>query len=780
MVRGWLHKAMRMRRSHPRPSRHRLGLRIFTVVFCISLVSGVIGLFEPIDWALRVASERMRFHAPSGQFVVVSLDQAHGDSEPGMWSRPKLGALIDRLNQAGVRHIALEADLSIAGKAEDDAALEHALAAAKGKVVLSAQFGSDRSGLRWMDTAPLPRFARFATVASNALEVPWNNVIQAAPYALPSRHDVVPGIASAMTGVSGESRENFPIDFAIDVHAVSVLNATDILAGRWDPRSVSGRSVVIGETAQGAAMLNVPVFTMLPKVMVQAEAAETLIAGKPLIVSWFFSWAPAVGTAAFFLFSRRRRTARATLAGTVLSLLVLPLPLETHHIYVSITPALFMLGVVAITHLWFKTLRKMRNRGMTNPVTGMPTLIAMREAEHDPNAAVVVAKICNFAEISTTLPPMYERELVEQIANRLSVGADGAPIYQADDGIFIWLGPADSEERIGEQLVALHALFRSPVVVATRLIDLNVTFGLDVDTRRPATQRVSSALVAADRAFAEGRRWMTYDPAELEDAEWKMSLLARLDQAVDLGEIWVAFQPKVDLASGRIVGAEALARWSHPEKGEIPPNHFIPAAEQSGRIEKLTQHVLEVAVQAAATIHRTRSSDFSIAVNISARLLDGPGLIAMVNAVLARHRLPPHLLILEVTETAAMSGQDEAFAALQTLSGMGVRLSIDDYGTGFSTLDYLKRIPADEIKIDRSFISMLEKSQSDRIMVHSTIQLAHSLGRKAIAEGVETAIVLNELRLMQCDMVQGYLTGRPMKFEALLAELPHPGAIVAA
>jgi diguanylate cyclase len=771
---------MRTRRSHRRPSRHRLGLRIFAAALCISLVSGMIGLLEPADWILNVTSARLRFHAPSGDVVLVSLDRTRSDSTSDNWSRARLAMLIDRLNEAGARRIALDTDLSSPGKAEDDAALEQALARAKGKVVLTARFEADNLGHSWTDSVPLPRFSRHAIVANNAFKINWTNLIQAAPYALPSRNHVIPGVASAMTGISGSLGETFPIDFAIDARAIPVVSAMDLLADKWNPTSVAGRRVVIGDTGQGAIVQNVPVFTVLPKAMIQVEAIETLLIGNPVIIGWFIPLVPAAGVAIVFLFSKRRRIVRLALLSVMVALLLVPLPLATRHIFVDSTSALLMLTITALAHLCFKVLRRMRRRGMSNPVTGLPTLMAMREAEHDPEAAVIVAKICNFAEISTTLPPMYERELVEQITNRLSVGADNAPIYQADDGIFIWLGPADSEERIGEQLVALHALFRSPVVVATRLIDLNVTFGLDADKRRPATQRVSSALVAADRAFAEGRRWMTYDPAELEDAEWKMSLLARLDQAVDQGEIWVAFQPKVDLASGRIVGAEALARWSHPEKGEIAPNHFIPAAEQSGRIEKLTQHVLDVAVQAAATIHRTRSSDFSIAVNISARLLDGTGLIAMVNSVLTRHRLPPHLLILEVTETAAMSGQDEAFAALQTLSGMGVRLSIDDYGTGFSTLDYLKRIPADEIKIDRSFISMLEKSQSDRIMVHSTIQLAHSLGRKAIAEGVETAIVLNELRLMQCDMVQGYLTGRPMKFEALLAELPQPGAIVAA
>lgn len=325
-------------------------------------------------------------------------------------------------------------------------------------------------------------------------------------------------------------------------------------------------------------------------------------------------------------------------------------------------------------------------------------------------------------------------------------------------------------ETLVGQLDGLHALFRSPIIVTSRLVDLTVTFGLDTDASRPVIQRLASALVAADAAASEGRRWLAYDPATLEDAEWKMSLLGQLDRAIRNDEIWVAYQPKFDLASGRMIGAEALARWKHPEKGEIFPSQFIPAAEKSGRIEGLTIHVLDSAIAAAAGINRA-GRKFSIAVNLSPRLLIEESLVPMVAGLLERHRLPATQLVLEITETTAMAGEDASFDNLERLAALGVQLSIDDYGTGFSTLDYLKRIPAAEIKIDRSFVGMIEKSQSDRIMVHSTIQLAHSLGRRAVAGGVENEGTLQELRRMNCDSVQGYHTGRPMPLDALLARL---------
>jgi EAL domain-containing protein (putative c-di-GMP-specific phosphodiesterase class I) len=254
-----------------------------------------------------------------------------------------------------------------------------------------------------------------------------------------------------------------------------------------------------------------------------------------------------------------------------------------------------------------------------------------------------------------------------------------------------------------------------------------------------------------------------------------MSLLARLDHAIETEELWVAYQPKLDLRTGTITGAEALVRWMHPEKGQIFPDQFVGAAEEGGRIERLTSFVLDRALEVAASIN-SAGRPFHIAVNLSALLLTDTELVARVEALLRKHGVAPHLLTLEVTETSTMRSAVEAMVQLQRLADLGVQLSIDDYGTGFSTLDYLKRIPASELKIDRSFISMLHKSQSDRIMVNSTIQLAHSLGRKVVAEGVESAEILSELKRMGCDMGQGYHIARPATLPQLLDILRSEGA----
>jgi EAL domain-containing protein (putative c-di-GMP-specific phosphodiesterase class I) len=247
-------------------------------------------------------------------------------------------------------------------------------------------------------------------------------------------------------------------------------------------------------------------------------------------------------------------------------------------------------------------------------------------------------------------------------------------------------------------------------------------------------------------------------------------MLSQLDDAIDQGEVWVAYQPKLDLATRRVIGAEALARWTHPEKGPIAATEFVAAAEQSNRIAKLTDFVLAKAVAAAAELNR-RGPDFDIAVNLSARLLSDKGFTLRLTALLARHGLDARHLTLELTETAALTGTGEGIEMLCRLREIGVRIAIDDYGTGLSTLDYLKRIPANEIKIDQSFVKGIVDNRSDRLMVQSTIGLAHSLGRVVVAEGVEQSEILDLLIELRCDIAQGFAVGRPMSLESLTRRL---------
>jgi len=317
-------------------------------------------------------------------------------------------------------------------------------------------------------------------------------------------------------------------------------------------------------------------------------------------------------------------------------------------------------------------------------------------------------------------------------------------------------------------------LFRNPVKVDGATVDVSIAFGVEIGSGRSLPNRLASALVAADEAAHHGLKWKYHDPESLENASWKLSMLGQLDEAIDRGEVWIAFQPQLDLSTNRITGAEALARWTHPEKGPIAASEFVAAAEQSDRIGKLTAFVLEQAISTAAAINN-RGTNFDVAVNLSGKLLSDKALVKKVMYLLQRHGLEPKHLTLELTESAALTQEGQALDCLTQLRDFGVTISIDDYGTGFSTLEYLRTIPAAEIKIDQSFVKGMVDNRSDRLMVQSTIALAHSLGRRVVAEGVETRELLELLTEMGCDIGQGFVIGRPMSLESLKRRLTATG-----
>jgi EAL domain-containing protein (putative c-di-GMP-specific phosphodiesterase class I) len=310
------------------------------------------------------------------------------------------------------------------------------------------------------------------------------------------------------------------------------------------------------------------------------------------------------------------------------------------------------------------------------------------------------------------------------------------------------------------------ALLRAPVEVRGRPVEIVFACGVAEMSVASGPDVLSRVLLAADNALERGDRLGHYTPELDRERDWRLSLAGELDRAMAAGDLWVAYQPKFDIRAGRITAAEGLVRWRHPERGNIPPDAFIPALEESGRILDLTLFVLERALQDIAAWSKA-GVEIGTAVNISALLPADPAFEAAVEPLLERYPVPPGLLTFEVTESIAMSNPEAAIPVLERLAAKGIRLSIDDYGTGQSTLSYLKRLPAREIKIDKSFVQSLETSRGDQAMVRSTIQLAHELGFKVVAEGVETAAALEMLRTFGCDFAQGWHLGKPMQADDL-------------
>jgi len=739
-------------------------LLLWTVL--AALVFGLIDLGELPEDYLRAARNSFHEHRASGDIVVVTIDeQSLRQVGNWPWARRYDGQMVDRLMQAGAKRVFFDINFSYPSNPADDRAFADAIQRSR-QVSLFVRSRAGRYGSTSpVQDRPLPELTKHARLALGTVRYNYQNAAWDLPYSAMLNGKKVPSFAAALANVDGPAGASFPVDYSIKVSSIPTYSAADLLSGRIPRSRLAGKDVVIG---LGSDILNdvffIPGYGRGYGVYIQTLGAETLKKGQPVDLGWIPAFLLGIAAATLAV-SRKRSSERGiVLLGSVVAMLVIPGFLESNLFFADITPGLFVLLTTAIGLGWQRYL----TRGLVNPLSNLPNLNALRANRNSRQEALVAARLTNFEEIVANLPRDNERELIEQIVARLKVGSPGRVLYQGDAGIFAWF--EDSRQPFGNHLEALYALFRNPARVAGLSVDLNISFGVEVGSGRSIQNRLASALVAADEAAHDGLKWKYHDPETLENASWKLSMLSQLDDAIDRGEVWVAYQPKLDLATKRIVGAEALARWTHPEKGPIAASEFVAAAEQHNRIGKLTDFVLEKAVAAAAQINR-RGVDFDIAVNLSARLLSDKGFTLRLSALLARHSLPARHLTLELTETAALAGSGEGLDMISRLRDLGVNIAIDDYGTGLSTLDYLKKIPANEIKIDQSFVKSMADNRSDRLMVQSTIGLAHSLGRRVVAEGVEHRDILDLLIEMGCDIAQGFAIGRPMSIDSLTKRL---------
>jgi len=253
-----------------------------------------------------------------------------------------------------------------------------------------------------------------------------------------------------------------------------------------------------------------------------------------------------------------------------------------------------------------------------------------------------------------------------------------------------------------------------------------------------------------------------YAPEQDTYTSERLTLIGELRAAIADGDLYLHYQPKVDLATGHVAGVEALVRWAHPVRGLVQPDQFIPLAERTGLITSLTLWVLE---EALGQCQRWQQQDraLGVAVNLSTRSLQDPELPATVAGLLARYAIPPGRLTLEITESALMVDPVRAQTVLTGLGELGVRLSIDDFGAGYSSLGYLKQLPVTEVKIDQSFIrAMGDSGVKDMAIARAVIDLGHNLGMQVVAEGVEDQAVWDLLRAAHCDVSQGYYLSRPL------------------
>ena len=392
--------------------------------------------------------------------------------------------------------------------------------------------------------------------------------------------------------------------------------------------------------------------------------------------------------------------------------------------------------------------------------------------ERVPEVPVLLVVLDRFTEINDTLGHRVGDELLCAVADRLRriVGTKGVVGRVGGDTFGIVIEDAAACEHDATDCAAT---LRSELVAPFELSDVTVSVDAligvaigpeDGDTVGELMQRADVAIsVARDRSDGVAR----YTGRMPFDTVFNPHIVGELSQALAAGDIVVHYQPKVHVATGQVLGVEALVRWQHPVHGLLPPSAFIPAAERTGLIRPLTLYVLERALEQVAA-WRAAGRALSVSVNLSVRDLLDPGFVSEVAEAVRRNGVPQDALELEITETMAMVDPARSLSVLEGLSALGVLLSVDDYGTGYSSLAYLQRLPVRRLKIDRQFVMGVVEDRASAAIVRSTIELARHLGMTVVAEGVEDDATLLSLRDMGCDAAQGFGLGRPVAPDALL------------
>jgi diguanylate cyclase (GGDEF)-like protein len=389
---------------------------------------------------------------------------------------------------------------------------------------------------------------------------------------------------------------------------------------------------------------------------------------------------------------------------------------------------------------------------------------ACADANRHP-AAVMIIDVDHFKEINDTLGHHAGDLLLIELAARLRGAVrEGNLVARLGGDEFAVLAPGIATEQQARPLLKrLETALQGSVLINGVRVDISASVGvaltpLDAGVAEQLLQRADVAMYAAKRNRGSVTFYESND--DIHTVE-RLSLLGELRDALDAGDVFLAYQPKISLIDDSVVGIEALARWNHPTLGVLGPARFIPLAENTGLIDALTLRLLEEGLCQLGEWHR-QGHDLGLAVNLSARVLTRTGLAGHVERLLREHNIAPECLTLEITESMIVLDTSRVLTVLRGLRDIGVRISIDDFGTGYSSLAYLKRLAVDELKIDRGFISRIADDRHDAVIAEMTIELGHHFDLLVVAEGVEDERALQTLRQLGCDVVQGFHIAPPL------------------
>lgn len=441
---------------------------------------------------------------------------------------------------------------------------------------------------------------------------------------------------------------------------------------------------------------------------------------------------------------------------------------------------LLLAGIrLAMTIREVRTLADSRAEARSDFLTGLPNRRSIAEdladslSRREVSTALLVIDLDRFSEINNSLGHLVGDQLLHEVGRRLNdarppgsilgrLGGDEFAVVMPAAGVAQAIAAAERFTNVLEVpfgLIGLDIPVRASIGIATSPADATSETGL-----------FAAADIAMYQAKRDGTGSAVFRVENDNPSRGRIQLLADLRSAVDQGQFILEYQPQLDIRTGRVVGVEALVRWNHPVRGLVQPDQFIPLLAQSSLMRTFTIGVLRQAAQTWADL-RARGHELRMSVNITAGDLGYPALTEAIKELVAGLRIPPGSLVLEITENAVMVDRQRSMQSLRTFRDLGARISVDDYGTGQASLAYLRDLPLDEIKLDRSFLVGAPDDAHNAAIVRSTVELAHALELPIVAEGVEDRGTLEWLATLGCDMAQGYFISRPKPLNDVIALL---------
>lgn len=752
---------------------------ILTISLALTMLAGLAGIGAAVDDAVKSVRSSIFAKQASDDIVIVELD-AKSIQDIGTWPWPREvhANLIKKLSDSGAQQIAFDVDFSARSNPESDKRLAQAIEQSKATIILATfRQKSGSQNLAAVENLPLPIFRANAILASVNVHPDADGRVDLYSFGEVTGETLRPSLGAMLSSSNGHLGESFRIDRAIDPAGFRTISAIDILEGRFVADSLQGKTVLIGASAiELGDFYATSQHGVVPGVLIHALAAETLknddampVLGNGLAVTLTFL---ILLISARFTYKRRSLTATATIPIGAACVFIL-LELAAYKAAIADIAIGYSL-VFAVTFLMVSLITKavvdMHIERYSDNRSGLPNSLALQKfgrrlTHKKAPARLAILQISNYNEVYGLCSSAQWNHIVQSLAKRLRFLTERDKVFKTGDDQLAWVVPESYMANLEDYFETISAFFLAPFKAGEQNYRLNIHCGYHELENDDWAQLQANASIAAFKATELGYRWLTYSNDINAVAKEKMMLLNDIDQAMDNGDIWVAYQPKLDLQTNAITSAEALARWEHPKLGNVRPDRFITILENEGKITDLTIYILRNMLDDIEH-WMVNGSRISCSINISVALLENDAFIREALALIDLSPVDNAQVTFEITETASVQSLDEAAKVLSSIREAGIKISIDDYGTGQSTLSYLRGFPADEIKIDQAFIRNIATNALDKVMVASTIDLAHQMHFKVVAEGVEDLETLTILKAQGCDIIQGWHIGKPVHAQA--------------